>query len=312
MQSQTQIRQQITQQIIAALEQDLVPWRRPWSVSKNVGRPANVLSRRAYSGINPLLLELHALEHGFQSRWWGTFHQWKQLGGTVQKRPSHIAKGEWGCKIVFYRPICKTTIDPATGEQDEDKFLVMRTWSVFNAEQVDGDAIEPFRTIEEPTAGEFPDFTPADELIKATQADIRYGSDKAFYSRPTPYGSFPNHTDGDFVVLPHCHQFPQPGAFYETAFHELAHWSELRLGWDYDRQGYAAGELVAEMASCFVAQELGIPDGEDLLNHATYIKGWLKSMRDDAGFVFKGATQASKTADYLLSFVQQPEPAAVV
>ena len=66
MQSQNQIRQQITQQIISALEQSSIPWRRPWTTSKNAGRPANVLSKRAYSGINPLLLELHALEHGFQ------------------------------------------------------------------------------------------------------------------------------------------------------------------------------------------------------------------------------------------------------
>src|SRR6185312_9114378 len=105
MQNQTQLRHQITQQIISALEHDLVPWRRPWSVSKNVGRPANVLSKRAYSGVNPLLLELHALKHGFQSKWWGTFEQWKQLDGKVSKRPSDIAQGEWGCKIVFYRPI---------------------------------------------------------------------------------------------------------------------------------------------------------------------------------------------------------------
>ena len=186
MQSQTQLRQQITQQIISALEQDLVPWRRPWSVSKNVGRPANVLSKRAYSGINPLLLELHAQQHGFQSKWWATYDQWQQLGATVSKRPSDVAKGEWGCKIVFYRPISKTTIDPKTGEEDEDKFLVMRSWCVFNAEQVEGKAVEQFRTIEEPTAGEFPNFEPADELIEATQADIHYGGDKAFYRRPFP------------------------------------------------------------------------------------------------------------------------------
>jgi len=142
MQSQIQIRQQITQQIISALEQDLVPWRRPWSVSKNVGRPANVLSKRAYTGINPLLLEMHALKHGFQSKWWGTFEQWKKLGGAVKKRPSHVAKGEWGCKIVFYKPVSKKTIDAKTGQEDEDRFLVLRTWSVFNAEQCEGAAIE--------------------------------------------------------------------------------------------------------------------------------------------------------------------------
>ena len=93
MQNQTQIRQQITQQIISALEQDLVPWRRPWSVSKNVGRPANVLSKRAYNGINPLLLELHALEHGFQSKWWGTFEQWKNSAAQSQSDQATSARG---------------------------------------------------------------------------------------------------------------------------------------------------------------------------------------------------------------------------
>ena len=61
MQSQSQLRQQITNLIIAALEQDCVPWRRPWSLSKNTGRPGNALSKRPYSGINPLLLEMHAV-----------------------------------------------------------------------------------------------------------------------------------------------------------------------------------------------------------------------------------------------------------
>ena len=308
MQSQNQLRQQITQQIISALEQDLVPWRKPWSVSKNVGRPTNVLSKRTYTGINPLLLELHAQRHGFQSKWWGTFQQWQQLGCTVSMRPSDVAKGEWGCKIVFYRPISKTTIDPKTGEEDEDKFLVMRTWTVFNAEQCEGKAVEQFRSIEEPTAGEFPDFEPADELIEATGADIRYGSDKAFYRRPTPDGSFPRHNDGDFIVLPHRHQFLQTGAYYETCLHELSHWSEVRLGWDHDKHGYAMGELVAEMSACFLAQELGIPDGELLENHAAYLADWLKSMRGDPSFIFKASTQASKVADYLMSFVRQPVP----
>jgi antirestriction protein ArdC len=314
MQSQNQIRQQITQQIITALEQDLVPWRKPWSISKNSGRPANVHSKRPYSGINPLLLELHALEHSFQSRWWGTFDQWKKLGGTVKKRPSHVAKGEWGCKIVFYKPVSKKTIDPATGEEDEDKFLVMRTWSVFNSEQIEGEAIECFKTIEQPQAGEFPDFQPAQQLIDATGADVRFGSDQAFYRRPMPDGSWPEHRDGDYIVLPHRHQFIQPGAFYEVAFHELSHWSEVRLGWNFEKHGYEMGELVAEMSACFLAQEVAIPNGESLGNHAMYIKDWLKAMRGDPAFIFKASTQASKVSDFLLSFVRPPttEPEPIV
>ena len=118
------------------------------------------------------------------------------------------------------------------------------------------------------------------------------------------------------LPCPHRQQFSQPGSFYETAFHELAHWSEVRLGWDHAKHGYAMGELAAEMASCFVAQELQVPDGELLENHAMYIKDWLKAMRGDPAFIFKASSQASKVADYLLSFVRQPvaepEPEAVV
>jgi antirestriction protein ArdC len=304
MPSQSQLRQQITVQIVSALERDLVPWRRPWSVSKNTGRPSNVLSKRPYSGINPLLLELHAQEHGFQSRWWGTFEQWKKLGGTVKKRPSHVANGAWGCKIVFYRPIKKTKVDPQTGEEDEDRFLVMRTWSIFNAEQVDGAVVERFKAIEQHDADELPNFEPAQKLIDATQADVRFGGDLAFYRRPLPDGSWPNHSDGDFIVLPPSKKFISPGAFYETALHELAHWSEVRLGWNHTEKGYAFGELVAEISACFVAEELGVPSGESLDNHTAYLANWLTAMRGDPAFIFKASSQASKVADFLLSFVR--------
>lgn len=75
--SQNEIRQQITNKIIEALEQGVMPWRRPWSISRNTGRPANVVSKRAYSGINPLLLELDAMKKGFHSKWYGTYRQWQ-------------------------------------------------------------------------------------------------------------------------------------------------------------------------------------------------------------------------------------------
>ena len=53
MPNQTDIRQAITNQIIAALESGSVPpWRRPWRLGKNAGSPANVVSKRSYRGLN--------------------------------------------------------------------------------------------------------------------------------------------------------------------------------------------------------------------------------------------------------------------
>jgi len=313
MPTQTEIRQQVTQQIITALEQDLLPWRRPWRTTATcAGQPArhsNVASRQAYRGVNPLLLELHAMQHGLTSRWWGTFPMWKSLGCDIKKRPAGVEEGHWGCRVVFWKPLTRTVTDDTTGDEEDERFFMMKTFVVFNADQVDG--AEAFQVHEEdgqPRAE--PDFAPAEELISATGADIRFGGDRAYYRRPTPEGSFPNHTGGDFIMLPPRATFSPPGAFYETAIHELAHFSETRTGWNYEKEGYALGELAAEIASCYVAAELGIPQGEGLGNHAAYLQNWLDALKGDRNFIFKAAKQASKVTDFLLGFVKKPEPEA--
>ena len=112
-------------------------------------------------------------------------------------------------------------------------------------------------------------------------------------------------------MLPPRATFDPPGAFYETAIHELAHLSEVRTGWDDRKQGYALGELAAEIASCYVAAELGIPQGEGMANHAAYLQNWLDAMKGDRNYVFTAAKQASRVTDYLLNFVKKPEPEAV-
>jgi antirestriction protein ArdC len=311
MPSQTQIRQQVTQQIISALESDLLPWRRPWrATGSQPGRHSNVTSRKAYQGVNPLLLELHALHLGLLSRWWGTFAQWHDLGCRIRKRPQNVEDGHWGAKVVFWKPISKTVVtDDQTTEEDEECFFVLKTFTVFSADQIEGDVAEQYQVHEDegqPHAQ--PDFQPAEELIAATQADIRFGGDKAYYRRPTPDGSYPNHKEGDFIVLPPRASFSTAGEFYETAVHELAHFSEVRTGWDHDKEGYALGELAAEIASCYVTAELGIPQGEGLGNHAAYLKNWLEALKGDRNYIFKASKQASKATDFLLGFVKKPEP----
>ena len=293
MATQTELRQQITNRIIEALEQGVMPWRRPWRQSKNTGRPANVVSKRAYSGINPLLLELDSMKKQFNSRWWATYRQWQSLGCCVRKRPANVEAGQWGTNIVFFRPIEKKTIDAKTGNEKDSKFFVMRTFCVFNAEQVEG--ADKYQCIEEPCGERHgPDFEPAEELMRATGADIRHGGEHAFYSPA-----------GDFICLPRKEKFITPGTYYESAFHELGHWSEPRLDWDRKANGYAMCELVAGMTACFVASELDIPNGESLENHAAYLKSWLEGMRGDVSWVFKASTQASKTTDFLLGFVRE-------
>jgi antirestriction protein ArdC len=302
MPSQSEIRQQITNQIIAALESSkLPPWRKPWRSDANAGHPCNVLSRNRYSGVNPLLLEIAAERHGLQSKWWGTFRQWEQLGGRVKKRPADVPPGSWGTSIVFCKPVTKAEIDE-DGEEVEEKFWVLRTYTVFNLDQVDG-PFDHLRVGHAPVPQHEVEqrFEQADAAIEATGARIQHGGDKAFYSL----------TD-DYIQLPHRHQFERPEAYYQTAGHELIHWTEnsARLAWDRSKpeNSYAMGELVAELGGCYLMGELGLPTGDDLTNHAAYLQSWLAGLQNDTRYIFRAAAQASKAVDYLLSFSRQPQP----
>ena len=66
------------------------------------------------------------------------------------------------------------------------------------------------------------------------------------------------------------------------------------------------GELIAEMAICFLATELGVPNTESLENHAAYLKNWLQAMKDDPT-TFQGQPPSRQSVRLPVSFVKQPE-----
>jgi len=59
-------------------------------------------------------------------------------------------------------------------------------------------------------------------------------------------------------------------------------------------------ELRAELASAFVASELGIPT--DIPRHASYIAEWIKPLREDKREIFRAAADAQRIADMILGF----------
>jgi antirestriction protein ArdC len=286
MQTQNDIRNSVTNTIIEALSNGgLPPWRKPWCNDPNApGLHTSMSTGNPYRGINQLLTQVSAMRQGFKNRWWGTFNQIKQSGASV-------SRGQKGTQIVLFKRIERERTDEA-GDDAKDSFFVMKTFTVFNAEQTTG--LEQFRVgFAKPQNNPVERYENADAVIDATGADIRYGGNEAFYNPPN-----------DFIQLPHRHQFESPEAAYETAFHELTHWSEhvSRLNWNRADEGYAMGELIAEMSACLMMAELGLPTTTNLTNHASYLKHWLDGMAGDSKFIFKAASQASKAVDYLLSF----------
>lgn len=294
-----QIQEEITNKIIESLKAGTIPWRKPWSTSPNCGAPTNVVSDRTYRGINPLLLEIHRQEYDYSSKWYATYKQWQDLGAKVVHRPSHVKPGEWGCGIIYYAPIKKTKEDPATGEEIEVEFGMLKQYSVFNAEQVElPDHLRHLIDVEpEKKNDQFVIYERAENAIQSTESVIRFGGDKCYYSPST-----------DHIQMVPKHRFEFEKDYYSTVLHELAHWSEKRCEWTGN---YAEGELRAEIAAAFMCSELQIPQSEDLSNTQAYLASWLKSLENNPRFIFKASTAASKAAVYVLSFSRQPESVSV-
>jgi antirestriction protein ArdC len=305
MPNQTELRQQLTNEIIDSLQQGIVPWKQPWAFDPNCGRPTNAATKRPYNGINILLLIQHNQIYRTDGKHFATYKQWQSLGGQVMARPSGVPKGKWGCKAIFFKPITKTKAN-RKGEEVEDNFCIMRQFTVFNIDQVEGDHLDHLRVGHCENTDPEVSIREADELIRNADVDMFHGGNKAYYDPSI-----------DIIQMPHKHQFDGT-TYYETLFHEMAHWAEHpdRLNWDRSEEGnnHAMGELIAEMSACFVCTELGISLGEGIGNHAAYLGIWLKALKNDPSFIFKVSTQASKVCDYLLSFRTAPvlEPAIVV
>lgn len=272
------IYQQVTDRIVAELESGAAPWVKPWKADSTADK--SIVSGKAYQGVNRMLLGMSSMAQGFSSPFWATFKQWSERGASVKK-------GSKGTQIIFYSPISKTVKDQVTGEEEEASYAVLKTFYVFNSEQVEGAEVP---TIDAP-AEPFATHDRAESFIVGTGARISHGGDAAFYA-PGP----------DRIQLPHKAAFADPASYYATAFHELAHWTGNESRLDRTLKGrfgdprYAFEELVAELSAAFLCQDHGIA-GE--LRHAGYIGSWLKACREDKRAIFRAAALAQKASDFL-------------
>ena len=295
MATQAEIRERITHQVVEALKRGTPPWKKGWSNLDNTGLPANI-SGRSYSGINILALQSVALERGSDSRFWATYRGWQGIGGQVHR-------GERGVKVVYYRPYTKTVVKKS-GEEVEEEFLLLREFTVFNAQQIDGAVAERF--LAKPKVGTpFVDYQPAEEAIAATGAVIRYGGNRVYYD-----------PQADYIRLPLKQSFVSEAEFYSTCLHELVHFSghptrlnRLDQNARFGDAAYAFEELVAEMGGCFACVQLGVPQSEDRSNFEAYLGHWIRVLQNDHSAIFRAPSQASKAVDYLLSFSRKAEVA---
>ncbi len=272
------IYQTVTDNIIAALEGGVKPWSCPWlRVSGMSSLPSNYATGAAYSGMNIMLLWCSASKQGFSDSRWMTYKQAQAAGGQVRTR-------ERGTTAIFY-----TTLEKENDAGDIDRIPMLKTFTVFNVQQIDGlplitDTVSPEVT--------FDPLPQAENLFRKSGANIIEKGQNAFF-RPST----------DEVWLPERYLFSNAANFYATGLHELVHWSGDKKRLNREMKGkfgsadYAEEELVAELGSAFLMADLGI-EGE--VQHESYIASWLKALKNDKRYIFKAASAASKAHRYLM------------
>ncbi len=270
--------QTVTDNIISALEAGVKPWSCPWQrVPGMSGLPSNYATGTAYSGMNIMLLWNSALEQGFGDSQWMTYKQAQAVGGQVRK-------GERGTTAIFY-----TTLEKENDVGEVEKIPMLKTFTVFNVQQIDGLPRATEIVTPEATFGPLPE---AENLFCKSGANIIEKGQNAFF-RPST----------DEVWLPERYLFTDAANFYATGLHELVHWSggkgrlNREMKGKFGSEGYAFEELVAELGSAFLMADLGIV-GE--VQHESYIASWLKALKNDKRYIFKAASAASKAHRYLM------------
>ena len=282
------IYQRVTDQIVASLETGIRPWMKPWSGEHAAGRITRPLRGNGipYQGINILMLWGAAMEKGYSAPIWMTFKQALELGGAVRK-------GERGSLVVYASTFSRTEADESTGEESERDIPFLKSYSVFNAEQIDGLPAH-FLAPAAPRLDPVQRIDHAERFFAATGATVRHGGNQAFYS-----------ITHDYVQMPHFEAFRDAESFYATLAHELVHYTRhsSRLNREFGRkrfgdEGYAMEELVAELGAAFLSADLDLTP-EPRPDHAAYISHWLTALKNDRRAIFTAASYAQRAADFL-------------
>jgi len=286
--------QEVTQQVISALEQGHIIWKQGWN---NLGLPKNIIAGNHYRGWNLFYLNFISLYKGYKTPYFITYKQAQDLGGNIRR-------GEKGYQIVYWalvdnRNETVTIKDAETGEEKEEhaQYRVPKFYVVFNIDQTEG--------IEFPKA-ESLFLNKADKLEACEQIidnmphrpQIRNAGDRAYYSCAT-----------DRVTMPLSALFHSMEEYYSTLFHELAHCTghetrlnrkELKEHDGFGGENYSKEELTAELTAAFLCAISGI-EQKTLTNSTAYIQGWLKALNNDKTLILKAASQSQAAADFILN-----------
>lgn len=286
-------RKDVVEQIIKDMQTKGLSWSKDWSCAFG---PHNPLSGTEYRGGNRMHLAAMSMVRGYDDPRWVTFNQAKAANWKLKK----------GAKSCIVEKWKSYTISADNDIEDEDNNNQSRTflkcvgyWSVFNVSEFDNapEYVVPEYEPSEDEVGRI-----ADGFISTSRCEVNEViSERAYY---TPAY--------DRITVPLRGQFSSNDSFIRVLWHEMAH-STAHEGTPAARiatgrfgsPDYAFEELIAELGSLFVANEMRITSSTDETTkhyeqHVAYLKSWMRALHEDPSYLFKAAAHAEKAADYLI------------
>ena len=247
------------------------PWIRPW---KTLGPLRNPVTGSTYRGFNIVILSTQP----YDDPRWVTAAGAKKLNG-------HIKKGE---KVTYIRYYSSYSLRKDDEEEDGKIGHVVKFFPVFNVEQCNDLKLDPIIT------GEYPSWEEhgkAEKMISLAGPSISFGGSKASYSPML-----------DVIKMPEKNQFSDESKYYATFMHELIHSTGHKkrenrdLSTVFGSKEYAFEELIAEFGAAFLCSDLKI-DG--YVQHAEYLRSWLKKLGNDPNQLLQASQLASRAAFFL-------------
>lgn len=299
------VRQSVTDRIIAMLEQGGNVFRERWTRAASRGMPRNGKTGAPYHGANVLLLWDAAIEQGYASNVWLTYKQAASLGAQVRKGERAVLCAHFERKVGRASPDEADDPQSTSGREHEEggeagagegSFLLCMPFWVFNVAQIDGLPPEVFADAIPPK--DWADRSPIEgamRFIGGCKADIRHGYERAAYA-----------PRADRILMPDVDRFTSPEAYCATALHELVHWTghpdrlSREFGKRFGDAAYAFEELVAELGCAFVLGHIGLVEAT-IEGHAAYLDSWLQVLRNDRTAIFTAARHAGEAFEYILA-----------
>ena len=298
------------------MQADTQDFRQMWA-DKGVMQQGG-LSHKAYQGVNQIVLTVSALNRESQDPRWFTMKMIQDKGLTLNK-------GSKGEPIAFFSNTFQVDKKDEKGNimRDENGKKIketvfgkplLRQFYVFNGKDISG--LEPFttpnHTPEELTEKRRIAFERAEEMIQ------NWAQDKGlkFIEFPQPSAFFRPNKESGAIMMPIKGQFDNLASYYATAFHELGHSTLIEnirtkdekafdvKNIEFGSPAYAREELVAELTSIYLSQELGIDTSESELNKQSlaYIKSWYLNGKLTDKDLSIALRDAEKAKNMLLSY----------